>query len=81
MEGYFEGADVVEDLILPNDEPEACFTETGVTFLRSSLATIIFQRNERERFACFGYVTNRFEPGLKSPFLKKLNVLKRIKGL
>jgi hypothetical protein len=67
MEGYFEGADVVEGIILPNDEPEACFTETGVTFLRSSLATIVFQRNERERFTCFGHVTNKFEPGLRSP--------------
>jgi hypothetical protein len=49
-----------------NEEPEACFTNTGVTRLNSSFASITFQENYKERLVCFGRNLLEFHPGLKN---------------
>jgi hypothetical protein len=48
-----------------SNDPDACYSEFGLTELRTKLTTITFQTGKLKVF-CFGTGMEKFEPGLKS---------------
>jgi hypothetical protein len=66
ISGFWKGSTVVSVGKFINEEPEACFTKTGVTRLYSSFSSTTFQKNCKEKLVCFGNTLIEFYPGLKT---------------
>jgi hypothetical protein len=62
--GYWNGAYVSEVGYFPNPKPNACYSKTGLTFLKSIYLTINFEKSKGKSFSCSGYSTNTNSPGL-----------------
>jgi hypothetical protein len=60
---FWKGAHVSEVGYFPNPKPNACYSKTGLTFLRSIYLTINFEKSKENRFSCSGYSTNTNLPG------------------
>lgn len=70
--GFLKGATVTEVADYTSNDPDACYSEFGLTELRTKLTTITFQTGKLKVF-CFGTGMEKFEPGLKSTWINKLN--------
>jgi hypothetical protein len=64
ISGFWEKSTVVAVVRYINEEPEACFTKTGVTRLYSGFCSTTFQKNCNEKLVCFGNILLEFYPGL-----------------
>jgi hypothetical protein len=66
ISGFWKGSTVVAFVRFLNEEPEACFTKTGVTRLYSTLTSITFQKNCKEKLVCFVNTLLNIYPGLNN---------------
>jgi hypothetical protein len=48
-----------------SEDPNACYSENGLTELKTKLTIITFQ-TEKLKLICFGTGVEKFKPGLKS---------------
>ncbi len=70
--GFLKGATVTEVADYTSNDPNACYSENGLTELRTKLTIITFQ-TEKLKLICFGTGVEKFEPGLKSAWIIILN--------
>ncbi len=66
ISGFWKGSTITTVARFINEEPEACFTKTGVTRSYSSFASLTFQKNCKERLVCFSNTRVEYYPGLKT---------------
>ncbi len=61
--GFLPGAIYSEVIYFPNPHPDKCSTNTGVTYMKSSIAVITIKKGDKE-ITCWGKYKIRWNPGL-----------------
>ncbi len=73
VSGFMPGAVVTEITRSPNPDPQKCFTQTGITKLKTDVSILTIS-NGKDKIACWGMYTDYYKPGLNNNWWEKLSI-------